>query len=139
MDDLKLVRDFKTLVSSLLLHVPSANIFTPFLDQTTDDPWRCDPMTTFTPPPEFLTYSDLEDFLSGRRIRTLLLLQARLLDFICTLENTISSELNILEYFTVPGAPCILGITSNSDRSSTTIDGSQKLRGPNMRTLYQRV
>jgi hypothetical protein len=139
MDDLKLLRDFRTLVSSLLLRVPSAKVRAPCLDQMVVDPWHCDPMTTVAPPPELLTYSDLEYFLSARRIRPLLLLRARLLDFVCTPENAISSELDLLEYFSIPHAPCISGIASNSDRRSTMIDGSQKLWGPNMRTLYQRV
>jgi hypothetical protein len=139
MDDLKLRRDIRTLVSSLLLHVPSAKVHAPCLDHMVVDPWHCDPMTTVAPPPDFLTYSNLEDFLSARRIRPLLLLRACLLDFICTLENAISSELDLLEYFSIPQAPCISGIASNSDRRSTMIDSSQKLRGPNMRTLYQRV
>jgi hypothetical protein len=139
MDDLKLLRDFETLVSSLLLRVPSAKVRAPCLDQTVVDPWCCDPTTTVAPPPELLTYSDLEDFLSARRIRPLLLLWACLLDFVCTPENAISFELDLLEYFTIPRAPCVSGIASNSDRRSMTINGSQKLWGPNMRGLYQRV
>jgi hypothetical protein len=51
----------------------------------------------------------------------------------------ISFELDPLEYFSIPCAPCISGIVSNADQSSTMIDSSQKLRGPNMRAIYQRV
>jgi hypothetical protein len=139
MDELKLLRDFKTLVSCLLLHVPSAKVRAPCLDDMNVDPWHCDPMTTITPPPELLSYFDLEDFLSARRIRPLLLIQAHLMDFVCTPGNTISFDFDILEYFTIPRVPCISGITSNSYRRSMTINGSHKLWGPNMRTLYQSI
>jgi hypothetical protein len=119
--------------------VRSAKAHAPCSDQKVVDPLHCDPMTTVAPPPELLTCSDLEYFLSARRIRPFLLLRARLLDFVCAPESTISSELDLLEYFTIPCAPCISGIVSNSDRRSMMIDGSQKLWGPNMRALYQRV
>jgi hypothetical protein len=139
MDDLKLLREFRTLVSSLLLCVPSAKVHAPCLDQMVVDPRHCDPTSIFTPSPEILTYFDLEYFLSARRIRPFLLLRACLLDFICTPESTISFELDLLEDFVTPHAPCISGIASKSDRRSTMIDGSQKLQGPNMCALYQRI
>jgi hypothetical protein len=131
MDDLKLLLEFRNLVSPLLLHVPSAKVRAPCLDQTTIDPWHCDRTTTVAPLPEILTHSDLEYFLSARRIRPLLLLRARLLDFVCTPENTISFELDILEDFTVPRSPCILGIhvklrsKVNDDRWFIEIVGPQ--------------
>ena len=103
------------------------------------DPLHCDATSTVTPPPELLTFSDLEYFLSARRIWPFLLLRARLLDFICTPESVISYELDILEYFPISHTPCISGITSNSYWSSTIINSSHKLRGPNMCTLYQRI
>jgi hypothetical protein len=117
----------------------SAKAHAPFSDQMVVDPLHCDPTTTVAPPPELLTYSDLEYFLSARRIRPLLLLRARLLDFVCAPKSAISFELDLLEYFSIPRAPCVSGITSNSDRRSMEIDGSQKLWDPNMRALYQRV
>jgi hypothetical protein len=105
----------------------------------TVDPLHYDPMATFSPPPELLTCSDLEYFLSAQRIRPFLLLRAHLLDFFCAPESTISFELDLLEDFTILQAPCISRITSNLDQRSMVIDGSQKLWGPNMRDLYQRV
>jgi hypothetical protein len=81
--------------------VPSAKVCAPCLDQTTVDPSHCDPTTTVVPPPEILTYFDLEYFLSARKIRPFLLLWARLLDFICTPENAISYELGLLEDFAI--------------------------------------
>jgi hypothetical protein len=101
------------------------------------------PRVRLTPPSllllSFLISSNLEDFLSVQRPRPLLLLRVRLLDFVCMPESAISSELDPLEDFAFPHIPCVSGISSNSDRRSTTIDGSQKLRGSNMRALYQRV
>jgi hypothetical protein len=105
MDDLKLLREFKTSVSSLLLRVPSAKVHAPFLDHTVVNPWHCDPTTIFSPPPEILTYSDLEYFISARRIRPFLLLRAHLLDFVCIPENSISFELDLLEYFSILYTP----------------------------------
>jgi hypothetical protein len=139
MDSPKLLQDFKALVSSLLLRVKSAKVRAPFLDQTIVDSLHCNSMAFVTPPPKLLTYSDLEDFLSAQRVRPFLLLRARLLDFISTPKSAISSELYLLEYFSVTHVSCVSGITSNSDQRLMVIDGSQKLQGPNMCAIYQRV
>jgi hypothetical protein len=139
MDIPKLLQDFEALVSSLLLCVKSAKVRAPFLDQMILDSLHCNSMASITPPPELLTYSDLEDFLSAQRVQPLLLLRVRLLDFVCTPKSAISSELYLLEYFSVTHVSCVSGITSNSDRRSMVTDGSQKLQGPNMCAIYQRV
>jgi hypothetical protein len=102
MDDPKLLWDFRTLVCPLLLRVQVSKVHAPCLDQMTVDPLRCDPMTTLAPPPRLLTYSNLEGFLSAKRIRPLLLLWAHLLDFFCAPEIAISSELDLFEGFRHP-------------------------------------
>ena len=139
MDGPKLLRDFKNLVSPLLLRVQGAKVHAPCLDQIVVEPLRCDPMITVAPPPRILTYSDLEGFLSAQRIRTLLLLRSISWILSMLVKALYLLSLISLKVFSIPRAPCISGVVSNSDRRSTTIDGSQKLRGPNMHTLYQRV
>jgi hypothetical protein len=119
--------------------VKSTKAWAPCSNQTTIGPLRCDPTTTVAPPPELLISFDLEYFLSVQRPRPLLLLWVRLLDFVYTPESDISSEMDPLEDFSFPHTPCVSGISSISDQRSTKIDGSQKLWGPNMHTLYQRV
>jgi hypothetical protein len=131
MDGPKLLRDFGTLVSPLLLRVQGTKVHVPCLDQTVVEPLRCDPMTIVAPPPRLLTYSDLEGFLSAQRIRPFLLLRARLLDFICAPESTISSELDLFEGFRHPTHSLHfrdrfkLRSKVNDDRRFTGIAGSQ--------------
>jgi hypothetical protein len=95
MDGPKLLWDFGTLVSPLLLRVKGTKVFAPCLYQTVVKPLRCDPTTIVAPPPRLLTYSNLQGFLSAQRIRPFLLLQTHLSDFVYAPESTISSELDI--------------------------------------------
>jgi hypothetical protein len=110
MEGPKLYRDFKTLVSPLLLHMQGAKVHVPYLYWTTIGPLHCDLMTNVAPPPDLLISSDLEDFLSVQRPRLFLLLWVHLLDFAYTYESVISSELDPLEDFSFPRIPFISGI-----------------------------
>jgi hypothetical protein len=131
MDSPKLLRDFRTLVSSLLLRVQGTKVHAPCLDQTVVEPLRCDPTTTVVPPLRLLTYSDLEGFLSAQRIRPFLFLRARLLDFVYAPESAISSELDLFEGFLHPTRSLRfrdhfkLRSKVNGDRRFTGIVGSQ--------------
>jgi hypothetical protein len=102
MDGPKLLRDFRSLVSPLLLRVQATKVCAPCLDQTNVEPLRCDPTKTVALSPRLLTYSKLEGFLSAQRIRPFLLLRAYLLDFICAPERAISFELDLFDGFLHP-------------------------------------
>jgi hypothetical protein len=95
---------------STLLRVRSTKARAPCIDQATIGPLCCDPMITAAPPPELLTYSDLDDFLRVQRPQPFPLLWVHLLDFICTPESVISSEHDLFDDFDFPHTPYVLDL-----------------------------